>query len=199
MEDPASPSYFAKHKIMSLDTKPSRIEPGVSQIRGLLWNPMTQTADFAILDDSQMDNKNIMLVEAMEHWTHRKTPLGFDMTKFEENSDWDHPIDALRYALTPFQEDLRISTDVKVGPPEIRLEVAAAAGNSEAMKIIKEKNEMANQMAEHLRDQFGLENVFVDPKNFPTQVLKPQQNPIIAQEEEAHKKPSGKGGIRFKF
>lgn len=199
MADPASPSYFAKHKIRSLDSKPTRIEPGVSFIRGLLWNAMTQTVDFAILDDCQDDNKNIVLVEAMEHWTHHKTPLGYDMTKFSDN-EWTHPLDALRYALTPFQEDLRISADVKVGPSELNLEVAAAAGNQEAMAIIKQKSELMNQLAAHMGEQHGLHNIFGAPQSdYSAEVLKPENNAFQPREPDKPTKPKGSGGIKFKI
>lgn len=198
LADPAAPTYFAKHKVMSLDTKPSRIEPGVSFIRGLLWNPISQSTNFAILDDSQMDNKNIMMIEAFERWTHKKTPLGFDLHRFEDN-EWTHTLDALRYGLAPFLEDLKISTDVKVGPPELRLEVAAAAGNPEALQILKEKNEAMNQIQQHMKENFGLDNIFGQPGEYKAEVLKPSNSPYGKQQEETATKPGGGGGIRFKF
>lgn len=196
--DPASPSYFTKHDVPALDSKPSRIEPGVSFIRGMLWDPMTQSVNFAILEDSQMDNKNTMLIEAMEHWTHHKTPLGYDMSKFADN-EWTHPIDALRYALHPFQEEFEIKANIKVGPPEINLEIAAAGGDPEAIKIIKEKSELMNQLSSHMAEQFGLNNIFAPAGDYSAETLHRDNNPYAPKEPDKPKKPKKSGGIKFKI
>ena len=178
--DAAALSYFGKHKVMAVGPKPSRIETGVSFIRGLLWNPILQQSNFAILDDSQSDNKNIMMIEDFEHWTHKKTPLGFDMGRFEDG-DHTHTLDSLRYAFAPFQEDLKISADVRVGIAPVSIEFEAARGNPEALQVLKEKAEVMSQFQEHL-SQFGIDNAFGKPK---------------IESPSAPKKPSG--GVKFKF
>ncbi|MEM4379366.1 MAG: Hint domain-containing protein, partial [Thermoplasmatales archaeon] len=88
MEDPASPSYFVG--LPCLDTKPKRIETGVSQIRSLMWSPATQSSNFAILDDSDDGlGQNELLAKALEQWTHLKTALGFNYEKFEDDNNCD--------------------------------------------------------------------------------------------------------------
>jgi hypothetical protein len=195
MADPASPTYFAKYKIRSLDYKPPRIETGVSFLRGLLWNPIIQQASFAVLDDSQdypgkqelgREQGNWMLISAMQRWTHKKLATGgWDMTKFEDNK-WTHPIDALRYGLDPMIEEARIGIASHLGPSELNIEVRVAQEDPEAVAIAKQKNEMMTQVREHFASEFGLDNIFKE------------QNKLIANPD-ADKKPKPQGAIRFKF
>lgn len=193
MADPASPTYFAKYKIRSLDTKPPRIETGVSFIRGLLWNPVNQTSNFAVLDDSMdypgkqelgREQGNWMLISAMQRWTHKRMATGdWDMTKFEDNK-WTHPIDALRYGLDPVIEEVRIGIAARTGPPEIRIEDRAAKKDPEALKIIEQKNELKTQMNQHFSEKFGIDNVFRD-----------EQKMVAAPPD----RPKPKGSVKFKF
>lgn len=193
MADPASPTYFARYNIRSLDTKPPRIETGVSFLRGLLWNPVTQASGFAILDDSAdysgkqelgREQGNWMLISAMQRWTHKRLATGeWDMSKFEDNK-WTHPIDALRYGLDPMVEEAKISVSMKTAPSEMNLEGRAATKDPEAMEIIAKKNEMMVQMNQHFRDSFGIENIF------QTQNQMAKADP---------KKPKPTGSVKFKF
>lgn len=181
MEDPASPTYFAKHKIRCLAVKPPRIETGVSQIRTLLWRAATQSSSFAILDDGP-GGQNERLVTAMTDWTHKKTPVGFDYSRFEDddNCDW---IDPTRYALNPFLEEAETHISTAQPKAEVSLPEAAGRGDVEAIQILKEKNEMMSQMREYFSKEHGLDNVF--PKKEPE---KPKTD-----------RPKGGSGIKFKF
>jgi len=169
MADPASPTYFAKYRIRSLDSKPARIETGVSFLRGLMWNPITQQSCFAVLDDSQdypgkqelgREQGNWMLISAMQRWTHKKLATGgWDMTKFEDNK-WTHPIDALRYGLAPMVEEAHIGISVKVGPNELLLEERVMNKDPEAIEMVAQKNELMSQVTDHFAKEFGLEGIF---------------------------------------
>lgn len=186
MADPASPTYFAKYRIRSLDTKPSRIETGVSFIRGLLWSPVNQRSDFCILDDSQGDNQNRALVEAMLHWTHLKTATGgYNMEKFTDDK-WTHPLDALRYVMAPFVEEMQISMASGQKPNEAFILESAALGNKEAIALIKEKQDFKHQIKTEMLNQHGIDltQFFEGP----------------AKEDPAKKNPNARGGaIKFKF
>jgi hypothetical protein len=85
MADAAAPTYFAKHYLPTRDTKPSRIETGVSQIRSLLWNVSTQEVNFCILDDRLSAD----MVEEFQKWTHERTQTGYNFDKYDKDS-WNH-------------------------------------------------------------------------------------------------------------
>ena len=104
-EDASSHTYFNKFGLKSRRTKPKKIFTGVSQIRGLLWNPHTQSSHFmALLDeaDPHIDGMKVF-IQQMGHWKHKKTPVGgWDMYSFEDGSD--HCLDSWRYGLDIFQK-----------------------------------------------------------------------------------------------
>lgn len=85
MADAAAPTYFSKYFLPVRDTKPSRIETGVSQIRSLLWNVATQEVNFCILDD----RLSVDMVEEFQKWTHERTPTGYNFDKFDKDH-WNH-------------------------------------------------------------------------------------------------------------
>lgn len=87
LADPASPTYFGSKRLPSLDSKPSKIATGVSQIRGLLFDPIEQKEKLIIINDESEDCAR--LIESFQKWTHLKTPLGFDVSKFEDNDYCD--------------------------------------------------------------------------------------------------------------
>lgn len=153
MADGAAPTYFAKFKLQCRDTKPSRIETGVSFVRSLLWNVSTQTPNFCILDD----RSNACLVEEMQQWTHLRIPTGYDFDKFDPDA-FTHTNDALRYLLDPFIEEsdvvLRAYQKKAVTMSEL-FEKAKDASDTEAQIALAKK-----QMEDYFAKEHGLSNVF---------------------------------------
>jgi hypothetical protein len=145
-----------------LDTKPARIETGVSQLRGLLWNPVTQESHFAILDDGDA-NGNRKLAEAMTYWTHKRTPIGWDFEKFEDDGNCDY-IDPLRYAMAPWIEDLKVIMRASQPKSEFEEEVAAKMGDKDAIEKQKLKEDAQKQMSDHFAEGFGFVGVFSQEK-----------------------------------
>lgn len=200
--DPSSITYFAKHRIPSLGKKdkPAKIITGVSFLRGLLWDPSKNEANFAIFDDSETEDKNYMLVQAMEHWTHAKDALGrYIMDKFADD-DNTHAIDPIRYALHPFTtaRGFTRATDQKTERLSNReLANNVANGDLNSKKILEEKSKIENTMKEYFRTEHGLENVFKDKDKKPPKQIRTQEE--LAQEEKKEKNKKGKqsGGIKF--
>ncbi len=161
LEDPASPSYLSKYKIPCINTKPHRIETGVSQLRGFLWNVAAQESQFAILNDPQEESGLGKLVEAFEKWARPRTPTGYDHNRFADNEFCDF-IDPTRYLFAPYVNQQTISISAKqpntnmieqyradlinMLPPEQR----AAAVEAHAK----------NQLEKHFKENFGLEKIF---------------------------------------
>lgn len=187
MQDAACHSYFSKYKIPVYSEAKKRIEVGVSFVRGLLWNPVNQTINFAILDDSEERGElgNLVLVEEMEKWSHHKKPTGeFDMSRFADDH-WTHGPDALRYALAPFIEESQITISVAQSAPDISLKHSIMSGDKEAIQRAAEKSKFENQLADHFRQEHGLGDVFVKPESYSRTV--------------DDKKPKKSGSIKFKF
>jgi len=164
--DPSSTTFFAKYGVKSLDRKqkPKRIVTGVSFIRGMHFNPTTNTSQFAILDDYETENNNIMMIEAMEKWTHARDPLGRYMFDKFADDKYTHSIDALRYYLHPYTKEraMRISVGSDMEGATIRdLSDMARAGNIAAAEKMKEINTLENAMKEHFQNEFGIN---IDPK-----------------------------------
>lgn len=171
MADPASPTYFAKHNVPSLRTKPPRIETGVSFIRSLLWNPILQSTSFCILDDSDGQKHptgqatgNAIMIEEFQRWTHKKTALGWDFNKFEENK-WNHTIDALRYALDPFIQDLHIT--IKSAQPEPEIHTNLDDYRKSREKAIAEEIGR-KEIAKFFEQEYGLSGIFSKEKQLQT-------------------------------
>lgn len=165
MADPASPAYFGKYKIPTINTKPHQIETGVSQLRGLLWNVATQSTQFAILDDGQSEGGLKQLAQAFEQWTHRRTALGFHFEKFEDD-DHTHVLDALRYALAPYVKEISISLSARQPTTGLIDQYRAAA----IQALPADKRAAAIEaLARHELEKFfkethGLENIFDNEK-----------------------------------
>jgi hypothetical protein len=176
--DKSAPTYFKGYP--ALDTKPSSIAPGVSFIRGLLWDPVTQSSNFAILDDSEEDNKNIFVIEEFETWSHKKTPLGFDMSGYNDESN--HSMDSLRYALAPFIEENNITISVAQSPTEREMRQKAIDGDEATLRELARQQQIKNQFAEKLQQDHGI-----------------TQNPFTPQQNNAKKDKSTKGPVKFKF
>jgi hypothetical protein len=178
MADPNSPTYFARLQIPSLNTKPSKIETGVHQIRSLLFNPFTLSNDLIILDDGDF-GQNKLLIEALSKWTYQKTTTGYNYSKFEDNQ-YTHTIDSLRYALAPFVDKNEIKFSSHQSAPEYKITEQAAMGDKEALERIKQKQELMNQFKEHMKNEHGINDL-----KSPSEVLK--------------NKPKKSGSIKFRI
>jgi len=195
--DKASPTYFRKTpSIPCSDKKPPRIETGVSQVRGLLWNVKHQKELLVVLDDGPL-GQNEYVADCFMKWTHKKTPLGFDFTKFDTDSEYTHPLDALRYALHPFldQQDAKI----KVSQPKNRGQtlLAASRGDEESIKEVQrmaETETTKDAFQEHLQKEFGLTDIYRDEAK-----LKAERGPKDPDSTEAVPLPRRGGGLKFTF
>jgi hypothetical protein len=179
MADPSSPTYFARLKIPSLNTKPSKIETGVNQIKSLIFNPFTQKSHLMILDDGEF-GQNKMLIEALSKWTYQKNATGYNYSKFEDN-EYTHTIDALRYALAPFIEDNTTKFSSHQGPSEANLSEKAATGDKEALEMIRKKEEFMSQFNAYMMQEHG----FKEPIKPPSEVI--------------NNKPKKSGSVKFKI
>jgi hypothetical protein len=183
LEDPSSPMYFGVHSIPAIDDKPRRIEPGVSQIRSLLWSPASQQSNFAILDDGDDGiGKNIRMVKAIESWTHLKTALGFNFDKYEDDHNCDYT-DPLRYALAPFINTEEVKMSSSQGSATVGLVAQAAKGSQEARETIDRMNTAKSQMSDYMEREHGIKNIYKTEEK-----VKKEQSPA-----------KGNGGVKFKF
>jgi len=195
MADPASPTYFYKNHIPCLETKPPRIETGVSFIRSLLWNPITQSTGFCILDDSP-SGQNKMMINEFLHWTHKKTAMGWDFNKYEENK-WNHTIDSLRYALDPFVKDISIT----IRGTQPKTEAAQSLHDHTKRMQFVAKEEGVDKINKFLSENFGLGNVFSKEQQLQAFEEARRFNEKIVGETEAISEvviPS-KSSLKFKF
>lgn len=174
MADPAAPTYFKKRSLPCLDSKPSKIETGVAQIRSLLYDVHSQETRMVILNDGEY-GQNHLLAEAMEKWTHLKSPLGFNFDKFEDDDYCDF-IDPTRYLLAPFVSEGKASllaSQNNIGgvPGKTR------GYTPEELEEIKQKQQYVNHMREHILETAGVD--------------------IKSDAGESRKKKSG--SLKFKF
>jgi intein/homing endonuclease len=113
LADASSSSYFKKH---SCFMEKFQIDPGVSFIRGLLWNPIRSSYDFCIYDDSigSGENNNLIVVDSMEKWSHKRTPSGeSDLSKFMDGA-YTHACFAPGTTVNTISGPVNIE-DVKIG------------------------------------------------------------------------------------
>jgi len=98
--DGAATSYFSRHGLPVTRKKPPKILTGVSQIRGLLLHPITQTVNFKILQHEDKDYARY--IQEISTWQHAQNKItnDFDQDRFEKGND--HALDATRYALDRF-------------------------------------------------------------------------------------------------
>lgn len=162
--DKSAPSYFAKHGIRSLKTKPPRIDPGVSYIRGMMWDAGSNISRFAILDDSGTESKNSFMIEELGKYAHARDASGkIQKDKFLDENN--HSIDATRYALDPISRlrTIRASSEQNAAAQtDQELRSAAIANDPAAQAVIAEKNKAMNQYAEFMRSSYGV-NVSAKP------------------------------------
>lgn len=174
LEDAASPTYF--RKISALTTKPHRIITGVSHLRGLLWNPVTQSSGLMILDDSDeypigtfntavvgREPGNGMIISAFERHQHAKAPgLGTWVADKFADDGFKHSLDALRYALAPLVEEGEIVLDFgnsayASGSGDSALLAAAQRGDKAAKQQIEQRNNIQNTMKDFFQDTYGID------------------------------------------
>jgi hypothetical protein len=173
LADKSSPTYFKKTP--ALTTKPSRIMTGVSHLRGLLWNPVTQSTTFKILDDSDefvgalqnatpgKEPGNLMLISAMEHHQHQKVASTglWDSNKFADDI-FTHSIDALRYGLAPVVEDSSLVYGFDNEPTQEEL-LRDASANPEAHRKLMEANRVEEAIKSFFKEQHGVEGLDLTP------------------------------------
>lgn len=107
MADASAHTYFASDGYQVWRNKPRSIDTGVSQLRGLMWNPTTQKSHFAI---ANFDEESLYIYDCMSKWSHKKNVTGsFDMSSYEDD-EYTHPCDAIRYALEPY----RVNIEAKI-------------------------------------------------------------------------------------
>jgi hypothetical protein len=208
MADINSPIYFGRLRMPCHDKKPARIEPGVSQIRSFLWNPATQQSHFAILDDGDM-GMNKWTAECFEKWTHKKTPVGYDFDRFEDN-EFTHPLDSIRYLADPWIADQKISISSNQPRSEMHENIAAMIGDPEAAARREQKQQVMQQLNDYFGAEHGLGDVFSTEKKIQRKspangwepinmkiedFVKPEHDPNVA--EPLPKKP--KSTIKYKF
>ena len=194
MADRAAPIYFRKRSIPSLDKKPSRIETGVSQLRGLLWNVEMQKEKMILLDDGDMGTME-WVAECFEKWTWMKNATGYQVGKFDGDSEYTHPLDAARYALDQFI-DHQVGK-FKVAQPKTKEQAIqeAAAGNGDALRKFQQvEGDTKSHFAEHMASEFGLTNIYDHEK-----ALKEEQRVVDGGviEPTLRKKPGN--SLKFSF
>lgn len=165
---PKAPIYFRQKQIPSLSKKPSRVETGVGQIRGLLWNVKEQTEKMAVLDDSEYETStNGFVAESFSKWTHKKGPLGFDYTKFDGDAFGADVCDAARYALDPFidTQDAKFAAVQPKTQEQVYQEATASGNTDELSKVQKEIESNAKKhFAAHMAEEFGLKGIYETEK-----------------------------------
>lgn len=153
MANKSSPTFFKNHTVWSESKE--KIEVGVSFIRGLLWNPIRQSADFAVLDDSLWvgEEGNLIAVGSFEHWSHLKKPNGeFDYDRFEDD-DYTHPLDALRYALAPYVKN-KTGSISSTQPGQQRVYYGMS---QEEIDAIKARQKYDQHLREHILETTGVD------------------------------------------
>jgi hypothetical protein len=194
MADAAAPTYFYKYQLPARDTKPARIETGVSQVRSLLWNVATQEVNFCILDD----RLSVDMIDEFQKWTHERTPSGYNFERYDKDH-FNHSQDALRYALDPFvsaEEVYFAAKQKKEANINDLFESARDPANLDAQIALAKR-----QMADHFLKEHGIANLtpcFKVPFAIPAGQALPSflMNQQAAETEKENKR---RGGIFFKF
>jgi hypothetical protein len=132
-EDPASHTYFKGYGLKTRRRKPKRIMTGVSQLRGLMWNPHSQSSNMVLVVDETDTHYEHMqeLIRQITNWRHKTTPMGTpDLETFEDGND--HLIDTIRYPLDLFLID---NANIKVSAgANMEVVTTAQASGYEAHK-----------------------------------------------------------------
>jgi hypothetical protein len=133
----AAAGISARLGMPSRNTKPALIDPGVSWLRHRLWNTSRQESQLAVVNDSS----NAELVVCFEKWQHKRSPMGFDFTKFEDD-EYTHHLDSARYAIDPFI--------MQTGG------VLSAHGFDNSKKAPEGADLLQRQLSDHYLQEFGL-------------------------------------------
>jgi hypothetical protein len=149
MADAASHTYFQSARLPVRNKKPMRIETGVSQVRGLMFDPSTQQSKFMILN---ADDQSEWAIQSLLKWRHSTTVTGaVDFSAFEDD-EWTHAPDSIRYALDIFIKKHQVSfATAQVSPKQEALSRSVADSGVE---------EYQKQYARLLSTQHGLSNPF---------------------------------------
>lgn len=186
--DASAVNYFGKIGIPCRDKKPSRIETGVSQIRGLLFDPFLQTERLCIIDWGEQDG-NEYACSSFEKWPHAKHPIkGYDTSKFDTNSEWSHICDSSRYSLDPFNEES--SVKISSSQPAAQHPQMAKLQKQHPEDITKKniENYAKALLSEHFKQEHNLTGVFAKEEEMRAGKSSSAEPTI---------KPSG--SIKFKF
>lgn len=188
MADPAAHTYFAKLRLPSRNKKPMRIETGVSQVRSLLFDPMSQTSKFCI---AMFDDQSEWTAQSFLKWRHKTSVVGTVDPHGFEDSEWTHTLDALRYSLDPFIKAVKTSFSAKQAPQESKLNAPLPSKAPQAGTI----EEYKKLYQQHLQKEMGIQNISLDTQ-VPSATLLNQD--FLEQAQKAQK--SGQSGkFSFKF
>ena len=185
MADPAAHTYFAKLRLPARNKKPMRIETGVSQIRSLLFDPLTQTSKFAI---AMFDEQSEWAAQSFMKWRHKTSVTGAVDPHGFEDSEWTHVLDATRYGLDLFIKSVKTSFSTSQKPQEAPRTPLPAQINS------LEEYQKAYQ--KHMQDEFGL-NINVNTQELPQAVALNQDFIDNAKKNKASTGQSGKFSFKF--
>lgn len=141
--DKSAPSFAASLGMPSRNSKPPKIEPGVSWVRTRLWNASKQEPQLVVVDDFS----NELLMKSMESWQYLKTAMGFDFSQFADD-EWTHALDALRYAIDPF---------LIQQPATLLAGQRDNSHNSMAPQLINTAEGMKSAIQEHFFREFGID------------------------------------------
>ena len=187
MADAASPTYFRKHRLPCRDKKPSRIETGVSQLRGLLFDPNTQKSQFMLLNE---DDQSEWAIQHLLKWKHNMTVTGgVDFNSFED-SEFTHVPDSIRYAIDMFlkKDNIAFATS-QISQREDAARRAKASAD--------EMPEWQRQYAKMLQQEHGIQNPFVNAQEIPRAVS--LNSAYVEDPIQAKKRLRQSGGMAIKF
>ena len=157
--DPSAPGYFAPYGIRALDKKPAKIATGVSFIRGMLWDAVSQESRYAILDDGETENSNGFAIEEFKTYAHARDPLGRVITdKFEDTNN--HFLDSHRYSTAPYVNESKTSVSTSQQAPAITMDQAIKANDYALVSQAQEQLKTQNVMQDYFAKEHGLVNVF---------------------------------------
>lgn len=142
--DKSSPTFAASLGMPSRNTKPAKIDTGVSWLRTRLWNASRQESQLVILDDP-LNPALELLMQSFEKWQYLKTTMGFDFSQFQDD-EWTHMLDCCRYAVDPFIPK-HVATLSSVQSDNASRAGAVHVDTIQGMKEL---------IKEHMFDQYGI-------------------------------------------
>jgi len=123
MADASSASYFSKSDFRVKSKKPQRIETGVSQINGLMFNPADQSCNLMVLDTPDLQ----YMIEAFSKWRYKTDGQGrFVINSFDTDGEFSHGLDSCRYLLDAYvKTPVAITSGLSTTPPPPQPEQAS--------------------------------------------------------------------------